>query len=72
MALVSTLTAVIGIVVAGLLLFAMAGLLLGILDSAQSSAWRRIAAERRATWERRQHVLRRPQHVESWADQDDL
>ncbi len=68
----SALTAVIGLVIVGLIVFVMAALLLGILDSAQSGAWRRIAAERRATWERRQHVLRRPNHVESWADQDDL
>ncbi|MDQ4116222.1 MAG: hypothetical protein M3235_04595 [Actinomycetota bacterium] len=68
----STLTAVVGIVVAGLVLLSIAALLLGILDSAQSGAWRRIAAQRRATWERRRYAHRRPRHVESWADQDDI
>ena len=66
-----TLTTVVAIVVVGLVLLGVAALLLGILDSAQSSAWRRIAAERRATWERRRYALRRPNHVESWSDQDD-
>jgi hypothetical protein len=68
----SILTTVVGIVVAGLFLLAIAGLLLGILDSAQSGAWRRIAAERRATSERRRYALRRPRHVESWSDEDDI
>lgn len=67
-----TLTAVVGIVVAGLFLLGIAALLLGILDSAQSGAWRRIAAQRRATWERRRYAMRRPQHVDSWSDQDDF
>jgi hypothetical protein len=69
---VSTVTALVAMTVAVLLMLGIAALLLGILDSAQSGAWRRIAAERRATWERRQYALRRTGHVESWADQDDL
>lgn len=68
----STLIAVVGIVVAGMFLLSIAALLLGILDSAQSGAWRRIAAERRATWERHRYARRHPVHVDSWADHDDL
>ncbi len=67
-----TWTTLVGITVAGLFLLAVAGVLLNLLDSAQAGAWRRIAAERRATWERRQYALRRSRHVDAWADHDDL
>lgn len=67
----SALTALVGIAVVGLLLLGLMAVLLGVLDSAQSGAWRRIAAERRATWERRQYRHRRATYVDSWGDQDD-
>jgi hypothetical protein len=63
-------TFLIGIVVVGLVALGVAGVVIGVVDSAQSAAWRRIAAERRATWERRQHLLGRRRYVDAWADED--
>ncbi len=60
----------IGIVVVGLVVLGVAAVVIGVVDSAQASAWRRIAAERRATWERRQQLLGRRQYVDAWADED--
>lgn len=60
----------IGIAVAGLVLLGIAAVVIGVVDSAQSTAWRRIAAERRATWERRQQLLGHRRHVDAWADED--
>lgn len=63
-------TYLIGIVVVGLVALGVAGVVIGVVDSAQSAAWRRIAAERRATWERRQNLLGRRRYVDAWADED--
>ncbi len=60
----------IGIVVAGLVVLGVAAVVIGVVDSAQSTAWRRIAAERRANWERRQQLLGHRRYVDAWADED--
>ncbi|TCK27168.1 hypothetical protein [Pseudonocardia endophytica] len=60
----------IGIVVVGLAVLGIAAVVIGVVDSAQSAAWRRIAAERRATWERRQQLLGHRRNVDAWADED--
>ena len=62
--------AAIGIIVAGLVVLGVAAVVIGVVDSAQSAAWRRIAAERRKTWERRQQLLGRRRYVDAWADED--
>ena len=62
--------ALIWIVVAGLVVLGVCAVVIGIVDSARSTAWRRIAAERRATWERRQQLLGRRRYVDAWADED--
>lgn len=40
--------------IAGLGFIAAVAIVVGIVDAAQASAWRRIAAERRENWEARQ------------------
>lgn len=60
----------IGIIVAGFVVLGVAAVVIGVVDSAQSAAWRRIAAERRKTWERRQQLLGHRRFVEAWADED--
>ncbi len=60
----------IAVVVVGLVVLGVAAVVIGVVDSAQSAAWRRIAAERRATWERRQQLLGHRRQVDAWADED--
>lgn len=56
---------------AGVAVLVLTALVLGVTDSRQRSAWRRIAAERRRAWERRQHQLHGgPHHVDAWGDED--
>lgn len=62
--------AMIVVAVAGILALAITAVVIGVVDSAQSAAWRRIAAERRKTWESRQQLLGHGRHVDAWADED--
>lgn len=62
-------TALIGLIAVGLAVLALTGVVIGVVDSAQRQAWRRIAAERRVTWERRQRLQGR-RYVDAWADED--
>jgi len=41
------------LIVAGIALIALIAVVVGIVDAAQASAWRQIAAERREQWLRR-------------------
>lgn len=41
------------LIAAGLGFIAVVAIVVGIVDAAQSSAWRRVAAERRESWEAR-------------------
>ncbi|MBW0104287.1 hypothetical protein [Pseudonocardia sp. KRD291] len=64
-------TALIMLVVIGLAVLVLTGIVIGVVDSAQRRAWRRIAAERRVSWEqRRQPRGPRRYHVDAWADED--
>ena len=59
------------VILAGLAVIVLTAIVLGVTESRQSGAWRRIAAERRRAWERRQHQLHGgPYHVEAWGDED--
>lgn len=56
---------------AGLAVLALTAIVIGLTESRQSGAWRRIAAERRRTWERRQRQLHGGSYgVDAWADED--
>lgn len=59
-------TGLIILVIVGLSVLVLTGVVIGVVDSAQRRAWRRIAAERRIVWEQR--GPRR--YVEAWADED--
>lgn len=64
-------TALIMLVAIGLAVLALTGIAIGVVDSAQRRAWRRIAAERRISWERRQQPHGpRSGYVDAWADED--
>lgn len=63
-------TVLVTIAIAGLAVLVVSAVVIGVVESAQASAWRRIAAQRRKTWERRQQLHGRPRYVESWADED--
>ncbi len=58
----------IALIVGGLVLLAMLAVVVGVVDSARASAWRRIAAARREQWE-----TRRPEFhgsaSEAWSPQ---
>ncbi|HWM58792.1 MAG TPA: hypothetical protein VNO83_13240 [Pseudonocardia sp.] len=54
------------IIVGGIALIAVLAVVVGIADSVQAPAWRRIARERRRIWEARQLETDRPQHSASW------
>lgn len=45
------------LIVGGLILLALIAVVVGVVDAAQASAWRRIAAARRERWESRQPEL---------------
>lgn len=56
----------------GLAVLVLAATVIGLNDSAQRGAWRRIADERRRAWERRQRQLHGNRfHVDAWGDEDD-
>lgn len=46
-----------GLIIGGLVLLALVAVVVGVVDAAQASAWRRIAADRRERWESRQPEL---------------
>jgi hypothetical protein len=48
------------VVVGGLLSIVVIAIVVGVVDAFQASAWRRIAAERRESWEARQLELHGP------------
>jgi hypothetical protein len=54
------------IIVGGIALIVVLAVVVGIADSVQAPAWRRIARERRRIWEARQLETDRPQHSVSW------
>jgi hypothetical protein len=54
------------VVLVGLGVLAVIGVVVGIIDAAQSRAWRRVAAERRRNWEVRQGGG----YYDSWGDED--
>lgn len=55
----------------GLAVIVLAAVTIGVTESAQRAAWRRIAGERRRSWERRQRQLHGSRrHVEAWGDED--
>jgi len=64
------------LIVAGLGLVVLVAIVVGIVEATQASAWRQIAAERRARWEARQPQLHgfdpyagpHPDDDESWDD----
>ncbi|MBC3194201.1 hypothetical protein H7X46_24410 [Pseudonocardia sp. C8] len=59
------------LVLAGLAVIVLTAIVIGVTDARQRTAWRRIAAERRRAWERRQRQLHGgPHHVDAWADED--
>ena len=62
--------ALIGLIAVGLVVLALTGVVIGVVDSAQRRAWRRIAAERRSSWEQRQTQHGRRRYVDAWADED--
>jgi hypothetical protein len=49
--------AVIGLIVAGIVLIALIAVVVGVVDAARAPAWRDVAAERRARWEERVREL---------------
>lgn len=63
-------TGLIGLVIVGLAVLVLTGIVIGVVDSAQRRAWRRIAAERRNVWEQRQQLRGPRRYVEAWADED--
>lgn len=64
-------TALVALALAGLVVVVLTAVVIGVTDSRQSQAWRRIAAERRRAWERRQRQLHGgPHHVDAWGDED--
>ena len=63
-------TGLIGLIAAGLAVLMLIGVVVGVVDSAQRRAWRRIAAQRRIGWEQRRRGSGRAQYVEAWADED--
>lgn len=63
-------TALVMLVVIGLAVLVLTGIVIGVVDSAQRRAWRRIAAERRLSWERRQQQRGPRRYVDAWADED--
>lgn len=50
----------------GLGVLAVIGVVVGVMDAAQSRAWRRVAAERRRSWE----VRHGGGYYDSWGDDD--
>lgn len=64
------------LIVAGIGLLVLVAIVVGIVEAAQASTWRQIAAERRAQWEAKQpqpHGLdqypgHHPDDDESWDD----
>jgi hypothetical protein len=61
---------VITIVAAGIGIILVVAVIVGIVDAAQAAAWRRVAAERRETWEAKQPEFHGVDTVDT-ADTDD-
>jgi len=57
---------VLTLVLVGLGVLAVIGVVVGVMDAAQSRAWRRVAAQRRRNWEVRQGGG----YHDSWGDDD--
>jgi hypothetical protein len=55
---------IVEVIVGGIGLIVVIAVVVGIVDAAHASAWRRIAAERRRNWEARQLEP----HGEVWSD----
>lgn len=55
------------LIIGGVALLALIAVIVGVVDSAQASAWRRIAAARREQWEARQPEFHG--HTESHGEQ---
>ncbi|ANY06489.1 hypothetical protein [Pseudonocardia sp. HH130630-07] len=63
--------ALVALVLSGLAVIVVTATVIGVTESRQSGAWRRIAAERRRSWERRQRQLHGGHHeVDAWGDED--
>jgi hypothetical protein len=60
--------AVITVTAVGIGFIIVIAIVVGIVDAAQASRWRRIAAERRASWEARQLQLHGPEPYDPWED----
>jgi hypothetical protein len=60
---------VITLILVGLAALVAIGTVVGVVDAAQSRAWRRVAAERRRNWEMRQRLMER-EPVDAWGDED--
>ncbi|MFP5068977.1 hypothetical protein ACLFMI_04840 [Pseudonocardia nantongensis] len=64
-------TVLVMLALAGLVVMILTAVVIGVTDSAQRGAWRRIADERRRSWERRQRQLHGDRfHVDAWGDED--
>jgi hypothetical protein len=56
----------IAIIVAGVAFIVVVAFVVGIVDSIQAPAWRRIARERRRIWEERQYEMQGPRRSPPW------
>ncbi|GAA4543560.1 hypothetical protein [Pseudonocardia xishanensis] len=57
---------VLALVLVGVGVLAVIGVVVGVMDAAQSRAWRRVAADRRRNWE----VRHGGGYYDSWGDED--
>jgi transposase-like protein len=65
-------TDIVMLILVGLAVLAATATVVGVIDAAQSKAWRRVAAERRRNWEMRQELMgRTPGGVDAWGDDYD-
>ena len=63
--------ALVTLALTGLAVIVVTAVVIGVTDSRRSRTRRRIAAERRRAWERRQRQLHgRSPHIDAWADED--
>lgn len=56
------------VAIAGIAFIVIVAIVVGIVDSMQAPAWRRIAAERRNNWYARQYETHGPSEAGSWDD----
>ncbi|MCW0216335.1 MAG: hypothetical protein OJJ54_23545 [Pseudonocardia sp.] len=60
------------LILVGLAALTAIAAIVGVVDAAQSRAWRRVAAERRRNWEMRQELIGHGSGgVDSWGDEYD-